>query len=145
MTPEDCRFQKVTSLTGGSRQLCGFMLKISYTLYLTHWPFASILHACGVFDEDSWNGMAGTWAGSVVFAIGPSAEATIASNQTRSVASYEAGMYVGAHKGTQEIMLQCSRSLPRICDGQKFLEQAASKWGPGGGRGGHGVDTCAAG
>ncbi|CAE7674105.1 PFP-BETA1, partial [Symbiodinium necroappetens] len=63
-------FQKVTSLTGGSRQLCGFMLKISYTLYLTHWPFASILHACGVFDEDSWNGMAGTWAGSVVFAIG---------------------------------------------------------------------------
>mmetsp|Transcript_34668 Transcript_34668/g.83216 ORF Transcript_34668/g.83216 Transcript_34668/m.83216 type:complete len:271 (+) Transcript_34668:681-1493(+) len=67
----DCNtFQKVTSLTGGSRQLCGFMLKISYTLYLTHWPFASILHACGVFDEDSWNGMAGTWAGSVVFAIG---------------------------------------------------------------------------
>ncbi|CAE7546301.1 PFP-BETA1 [Symbiodinium natans] len=66
----DCNsFRLLFSLTEGSRKLAASMLKLSYTIYLTHWPWAICMHLAGLFSLDSWNSMLATWGTSVLFAI----------------------------------------------------------------------------
>ena len=66
----DCNsFRLLSSLTDGCRKLAAAMLKLSYTVYLTHWPWAVCMHYAGRFALDSWNSMLATWATSILFAI----------------------------------------------------------------------------
>jgi len=66
----DCNsFRLLSSLTDGIRKLAAAMLKLSYTVYLTHWPWAVCMHYAGRFALDSWNSMLATWATSILFAI----------------------------------------------------------------------------
>ncbi|CAE7528026.1 PFP-BETA1 [Symbiodinium pilosum] len=66
----DCNsFRVLSSLTKGSCQLAASLLKLSYTIYLTHWPWAVCMHYAGLFSLDSWNSMLATWATSILFAI----------------------------------------------------------------------------
>jgi len=48
--------------------LFGTMLKLSYTLYLTHWPLALVLQHAGLFVTDSWDTVVGMVAVSIIFA-----------------------------------------------------------------------------
>eukprot|EP00439_Symbiodinium_sp_Y106_P013826 s1427_g1.t6 len=66
----DCNsFRLLFSLTDGTRKLAAATLKLSYTIYLTHWPWAVCMHYAGLFGQDSWNSMLATWATSILFAI----------------------------------------------------------------------------
>jgi len=69
MSCDSNSFRKLTSITEGSCRLFSNMLKLSYTLYLTHWPIAEILHDAGFFDEDSWDCMLGTTLVSILLAL----------------------------------------------------------------------------
>jgi hypothetical protein len=50
-----------------TQKLFGSMLTVSYTLYLTHWPFALMMKSAGVFSDDSWGTVLGMFSTSILF------------------------------------------------------------------------------
>ena len=68
----DGTFGAIERLRGlrGVRSVCsivGFVLNISFTLYLTHWPLVVLLQSFGLV-AGSWRGLLGLWIVSILFA-----------------------------------------------------------------------------